>query len=98
MACLILLLIQHLEKNLPVQCILQHHNSLIGIDIMNICTKNSSHFRLKATVFENEEQTQDRRVAILRNTSFQGFPPCLLIAAELDRFRDDSYGILTYNY
>ncbi len=27
------------------------------------------------------------------NTSFQGLPPCLLIAAELDRFRDDSYGM-----
>lgn len=68
---------------------------MIGIEICKFFSekKHLIDFRIKTTAFQNEEETKDPRIAVLRNTSFRDLPPCLLIAAELDRFRDDSYGI-----
>ncbi len=66
-----------------------YNNKTVKIILRNI----ELDFRLKSTAFENKDEIKDPQVAALLNTSFQGLPPCLLITAELDRFRDDSYGI-----
>lgn len=37
------------------------------------------------------EDRSDPRVALLKNKLFDSLPPCLIIAAELDVLRDESY-------
>ncbi|UJR34423.1 hypothetical protein I4U23_021830 [Adineta vaga] len=46
---------------------------------------------LTASAFDDMKDLNDPRVSVLLNNSFEGLPPCLLIAAELDPLRDDSY-------
>jgi hypothetical protein len=46
----------------------------------------------KSIVFGDKDEAKDPHRAILSNASFKSLRPCVLIAIEFDRFRDDSYG------
>ena len=48
-------------------------------------------FRFVSNAFGNENDKKDPRVSILTNKLSNSVPPCLLITAELDVLRDDSY-------
>lgn len=41
---------------------------------------------------EKKEDQRDPRFGILRNEKYGHLPPTLLIVAEIDPLRDDSYG------
>jgi acetyl esterase/lipase len=48
-----------------------------------------SRFALNA--LNDIEDRKNPRASVLLQPSFDGLPPCLLIVAELDPLRDDSY-------
>lgn len=50
-------------------------------------------FRFSANALRDDNDKKDPRASVLLQESFENLPPCLLIVAELDPIRDDSYGI-----
>jgi acetyl esterase/lipase len=56
-----------------------------------IYTKKKFLFRFISNALRNDNDKKDPRISLLTNKLSNSIPPCLLIAAELDPLRDDSY-------